>query len=104
MNNKSWKGEISYKIGVFPEIKFIGRKPIAIGNEAHKKILLSLGIFEEVGQGMLRYSGRAFYKEDDGNILEIDKNGHLPKNRADIKLSTEILAEIDKEFEEETNV
>lgn len=99
MKNKTWKGSLSYQVGNFPRVDLVGRKPIEILDLKHKSALLALGVFEEVVPGMIRYSGKAFYKEDDGGILEIDKDGHLPKDKGEIKMSAEKLADIDKEFE-----
>jgi hypothetical protein len=98
MTNKTWKAVLSWQVGNFPKAVFIGRKPTPIADPKHKKALLALGVFEEVGQG-LRYKGEAFYADDDKQKVHIDMNGKLTKEKGQLKMSAERIAEIEKEFE-----
>ena len=98
MKNKTWKGQLSWSIGHYPKAIFIGRKPTIISDEKHKKALMALGIFEDTGNG-LKYKGEAFYVDEDKQKVHIDMDGKLAKDKGELKMTAERIAQIEQEFE-----
>ena len=98
MNNKTWKASLSWQVGGFPKAVFIGRKPTQIADDKHRKALMKLGVFEEVGK-TLRYKGEAFYADRNKQKIHIDQSGKLTKAKEELDLDPERILEIEQEFE-----
>jgi hypothetical protein len=76
-----WIARMGYTVGNFPGVKFVGREPFAPSGESHKKALLALGVFEDLGDGRIRYSAPIKVWLNDGTKVFIDNNGIVEYDR-----------------------
>lgn len=74
---------ITVKIGE-KQISVTGRQKVRVEDEAFKKQLLAIGTFEEVEDGVLRYSGRLTVLDSDSKEHEVDMEGYVPLTSKDL--------------------
>lgn len=84
MLRKKWNCRQTFKFGEFPEIECFGRQPFEVKNPAHRAALVSLGVFEDIGNDNLRYSGRATFEDKNGNLCQIDQEGYCEYEEANL--------------------
>ena len=65
-------------------VSFTGREPFQVKDEKFKADLLAHGVFEELEDGSLRYSGAVTVLDKNGKTHQVDKDGYLDVEKSEL--------------------
>ena len=65
-------------------VAFVGRDPFPVDDAELKKGLLAVGVFEDLGDGTMRYSGKVSVPLKDGREVEVDARGYIAVSKSDL--------------------
>ena len=74
---------MTYKIGD-DSVSFTGREPFRVDDPQFEKALLSVGVFEKLEDGTMRYSGKVSVPMKDGNDALVETDGYVPCDKKDL--------------------
>ena len=74
----------SFQVGQFPKVTFTAREPFTTESQGHTEALMLTGVFKKLGDTRLKYIGRMSFPDKNGKKIEIDENGFVEYDRADI--------------------
>jgi len=73
-----------YTLAGMPPLPFTARAPVTPSSEMHHALLLETGVFTDVGNGQVRYSGQMYYTDKNGGKVHIKQDGTIEYDLDDL--------------------